>query len=58
MEKKTVINDFLQKLRSNSKNEFGIDTNKDIKDMFSTHFSIFCRECGSGEIYLNFEDGN
>ena len=57
MEKKEQINIFLKQLRTLSVNEFGNDTNKDIKDMFSTHFAIFCRKCGSGDIYLNFEEG-
>jgi len=57
MKKDEQINEFLKELRLKSKNEFGSDTGKDIEDMFSTHFSVLCRECGSGNIYFNFEEG-
>lgn len=57
MEKEQIINDFLAKLRSESSNEFGVDTGKEVQDIFSEHFAVFCRKCGSGDMYLNFEDG-
>lgn len=57
MEKNEIIDDFLKNLRKLSTNEFGVDTDKEIEDIFSKHFAVFCRKCGSGNLYLNFEDG-
>ncbi len=55
--KKEIINTFLNELRNKSINEFGEGTNRHLEDMFSTKFTVFCRKCGSGNIYFNFEDG-
>lgn len=56
-EKEKQIEDFLKLLRKESVNEFGNHTDKEVQDIFSEHFAVFCKKCGSGNIYLNFEDG-
>lgn len=57
MEKTEQIDAFLKTLRAQSANEFGEDTDKGLKDIFSELFAVFCRKCGSGDMYLNFEEG-
>jgi len=57
MKKDEQIDEFLKALHLASANEFGGDTGKDVQDIFSEHFAVFCRKCGSGDMYFNWEEG-
>ncbi len=56
-DKRQKIDDFLTLLKSQSANEFGKDTDKEIQDIFSNNFAILCRKCGSEKVFVNFDLG-
>lgn len=55
-DKKEIIDGFLNKLREQSKNDFSMDVQGAIGDILE-HFSIHCKKCGSGKIYVSWEEG-